>query len=122
MLWTVAAASLIAGLMIGLTGIGGVLVVPALTEFAGVPVDRAIAASMFGVLFAGVPAAFVHLRRAQLPARPLAALCIASALGAVRIDRDSRADARLRGSMVRVCDPGLKFAKLPGMNQYWSFQ
>lgn len=83
MLWTVAAASLVAGLMIGLTGIGGVLVVPALTEFAGVPVDRAIAASMFGFLFAGLPAAFVHLRRERLAAQPLLVLCIASVAGAL---------------------------------------
>lgn len=69
--------------MIGVTGIGGVLVVPALTEFAGVPLDRAIAASMFGFLFAGLPAAFVHLRRARLPAQPVLALGIASMAGAV---------------------------------------
>ena len=63
MLSSVAAAILIAGLMIGLTGIGGVLVVPALTGFAAVPLDRAIAASMIGFLAAGVPAAVLHIRR-----------------------------------------------------------
>lgn len=63
MLSTVAAAIVVAGLMIGLTGIGGVLVVPALTGFAAIPLDRAIAASMIGFLVAGVPAAVLHIRR-----------------------------------------------------------
>ncbi len=91
MLWTVAAASLIAGLLIGLTGIGGVLLVPVLTQIARVPLDRAIAASLLGLLFAGIYAAFVHLRRARLECRPVAVLCLAATtgalVGAVTLDR-----------------------------------
>ena len=82
MLLTVAAASLAAGLLIGLTGIGGVLLVPVLTQAADVPLDRAVAASLLGFLVAGVYAAFVHLRRARLEARPVVVLCVTAAAGA----------------------------------------
>ena len=82
MLLTVAAASLAAGLLIGLTGIGGVLLVPVLTQAAGVPLDRAVAASLLGFLVAGIYAAFVHLRRARLEARPVVVLCVTAATGA----------------------------------------
>lgn len=52
----VALLVLLAGLMIGAVGIGGVLVVPALTDAAGVPLDQAIAASMAGFLATGLAA------------------------------------------------------------------
>lgn len=82
MTFTVAAAALLAGALIGLTGIGGVLLVPALTGFAALPLDRAIAASMMGFLLAGVAAAVVHLRHSPLDTRALAVLCAMAALGA----------------------------------------
>jgi hypothetical protein len=59
-----------------------VLLVPVLTQVAGVPLDRAVAASLLGFLVAGVYAAFVHLRRARLEPRPVAVLCVAAAAGA----------------------------------------
>ena len=55
----VAVAALLAGVLIGLTGIGGVLVAPALTEFAAVPLERAIAASLLGFLIAGPMAGYL---------------------------------------------------------------
>ena len=82
-MWTVAATALIAGLLIGLTGVGGVLLVPVLTQVLGIPVDRAIAASLLGFLVAGIVAAFVHLRRARLEPRPLVVLCLAAGTGAL---------------------------------------
>ena len=45
---------LLAGAAIGATAIGGVLVVPALTGVAGLPVGAAIAASSFGFLLTGL--------------------------------------------------------------------
>ncbi|HJT62712.1 MAG TPA: sulfite exporter TauE/SafE family protein [Burkholderiales bacterium] len=82
MTFAVAAAALLAGTLIGLTGIGGVLLVPALTSFSALPLDRAIAASMMGFLLAGVAAAVVHLRHSSLRTSALAALCATAALGA----------------------------------------
>lgn len=80
MLW---AAVLVAGLMGGLTGIGGVLVVPALTALAGVPLERAVASSMLAFLVAGIPVAVIHVRRSPPPARTLLLVCAAAALGSI---------------------------------------
>jgi uncharacterized membrane protein YfcA len=82
LIWVVGATALFAGLLVGLTGIGGVLLVPVLTGAAGLPLERAVAACMLGFLFSGLYAAFIHLRRARLPLRPVAALCLAAACGA----------------------------------------
>jgi uncharacterized membrane protein YfcA len=60
-----------------------VLLVPVLTQVAGVPLERAIAASLLGFVVAGVYAAFVHLRRARLEPRPVTVLCVAAAAGAI---------------------------------------
>lgn len=78
----VAATALVAGLLVGLTGIGGVLLVPVLTGAAGVPLERAIAACMPAFFVSGLYAAFIHLRRARLQARPVVAMCLAAAAGA----------------------------------------
>ncbi len=82
MIWIVGTTALAAGLLVGLTGIGGVLLVPVLTGVAGLPLERAVAACMLGFLFSGLYAAFIHLRRARLPPRPVAALGLAAAAGA----------------------------------------
>lgn len=82
MIWIVGATALVAGLLVGLTGIGGVLLVPVLTGVAGVPLEVAIAACMPAFLCSGLYAAFIHLRRTRPPARGLAALCLAAAAGA----------------------------------------
>jgi len=90
LIWIVGATALAAGLLVGLTGIGGVLLVPVLTGVAGLPLEHAIAACMPGLLAAGIYAAFVHLRRARLPLQPVISLCLAaaagSALGAATLD------------------------------------
>jgi uncharacterized membrane protein YfcA len=49
-------AVLLAGWLIGATGIGGVLVVPALVQFEAMPVATAIAASGLAFAFPGLPA------------------------------------------------------------------
>jgi len=97
--WIVGATALVAGLLIGLSGIGGVLLVPVLTGAAGVPLERAVAACMFAFLFSGLYAALIHLRRARPPARGLVALCVAAAagaaLGAATLDRLPETGVRL---------------------------
>lgn len=74
---------LAAGLMIGATGIGGVLVVPALTDAAGVPLDRAIAASMAGFLLTGIAALGLRRNRVQTVVGGLWTLNLAALCGAV---------------------------------------
>jgi uncharacterized membrane protein YfcA len=95
----VAAAALAAGLLVGLTGIGGVILVPVLTGVAGLPLERAIAACMLGFFFSSVYAAFIHLRRARLAWPPVIALSLAAAagaaLGAATLDRLPETGVRL---------------------------
>ena len=79
----VAALAAIAGVLIGMTGVGGVLLVPALTEWAQVPLERAIAASMLAFLCAGTFATVLHLRRAPVPVSTAAPLAASAGLGAV---------------------------------------
>jgi uncharacterized membrane protein YfcA len=79
----VAATALLAGLLGGLTGIGGVIVVPALTEFGQVPVGAAIATTMFAFNFSGPLAAYVTLRRVRLGLAPALTVCAAAGLGSL---------------------------------------
>jgi uncharacterized membrane protein YfcA len=68
--------------MIGLTGIGGVVLVPALTEFAGVGLDAAVGTSAFAFVLPAAIALVLHLRRAKLHWRTIALLCVPAAAGA----------------------------------------
>ena len=61
-----AAAIVLAGWLIGATGIGGVLVVPALAQFEAMDVQRAISASALAFALPGV-AALWWLRRGDAP-------------------------------------------------------
>ncbi len=62
---TAGAASLVvfAGLAVGVTSIGGILVVPTLTAIGGVPLREAIAASNFSFAFGGAAALLLQGRR-----------------------------------------------------------
>jgi uncharacterized membrane protein YfcA len=82
MSFVVAAWILLAGLAIGAIGIGGVLVVPALTEGAAVPIENAIAASMFGFLLTGIAAIASQRSDIQFPARHVWLLNLAALVGA----------------------------------------
>ena len=82
---------LLSGLLIGAVGIGGVVIVPTLTEVARIEIERAIAASLFAFLLTGIAAVIVNRGRLQTPVRDLALLNIAAlvgaALGAALLDR-----------------------------------
>ena len=86
----VAAVAAIAGVLIGMTGVGGVLLVPALTEWAQVPLERAIAASMLAFLCAGTFATVLHLRRAPVPVSTAAPLAASAGLGAALMSAITR--------------------------------
>lgn len=64
MLWLAALGVLLAGLAIGATSIGGVLVVPVLGAFAGIDPARAVAAASLGFLFTGAAAWWTRPRAA----------------------------------------------------------
>lgn len=60
------AVGLIAGLMIGLIGIGGVIVVPVLTYLGGIPIQVAIAGAMMGYLLTGVVGTLIYARERSI--------------------------------------------------------
>jgi hypothetical protein len=78
-----AALVVVSGFFIGAVAIGGVLVVPALTEAAGVPLDRAIAAAMAGFAFTGIAALVFRRGRSDASAGGAWALNLAALGGAV---------------------------------------
>lgn len=75
-------AVVLAGWLIGATGIGGVLVVPALTRLGDVAAPQAIAASALGFAFPGVAALWL-LRRNPAKADGSGALVLGALPGAV---------------------------------------
>ncbi len=52
----------LAGLLIGAVGIGGVILVPALVYFGGVPIHAAIAGAMMSYLLTGLVGTLVYAR------------------------------------------------------------
>ena len=53
----------IVGVLTGLTGVGGILVIPALGAFAGLSVQSSMATAMFSFVFVGVAATWMQQRR-----------------------------------------------------------
>jgi len=78
-----AALVLAAGLAIGAVSIGGVLVVPVLSDAVGVPLDRAIAAAMAGFALTGLAALAFRRGRSDAPAGSAWTLNLAALGGAV---------------------------------------
>lgn len=74
--------SLLVGILIGCIGIGGVIMVPALTYLAGMQVQVAIASSMLSFLFTGILGAALYARRGSLQWSMTGWLCAAAMPGA----------------------------------------
>jgi len=80
MLLLLLAFSLAVGVSIGAVGIGGILLIPALTVFGGLEVHAAMATALFTFFFTGVAGALLFQRRGSLDWRltvplSLGALC-----------------------------------------------
>lgn len=81
---TAGVLTLLAGFLVGATTLGGVLVVPALTTFAAVQVDRAVAAASLAMLAPALLAAQAAWSHAEPQNRRTALLVtVASAIGAL---------------------------------------
>lgn len=78
-----ATAILVAGWLIGATGIGGVLVVPALSQLEGMDLQRAIAASALAFAFPGAAALWWLRSGSPAPGAQLSALVAGAVPGAV---------------------------------------
>ena len=62
----VAAASVVIGIAVGCTGIGGILLVPTLSFAAGIPVRAAIAIALWSYLWSGLVAVALYARRGSI--------------------------------------------------------
>ena len=63
---TLGALGLIVGVFIGGIGIGGVMLVPALSYLGGIPIPTALAAAMMGYLLTGAVGAAIYARRKSI--------------------------------------------------------
>ncbi len=79
---TLGVISLLVGILIGGIGIGGVILVPALTYLAGMEVQVAIASSMLSFLFTGMLGAAMYARRGSIRWSMSGWLCAAAMPGA----------------------------------------
>ena len=77
-----AAAGVVTGVLIGSTGVGGVLLVPFLIYALGFPVQGAVAVALWSYLWSGLLAIALYWRRGSITGRPAAWLCGAAVPGA----------------------------------------
>ena len=82
----IAAAALAVGLFIGTVGVGGILLIPALTYLGGLTVHTAAATALFTFLFTGILGTILFQRRGSIDWRITTPVCagaiIFSVLGA----------------------------------------
>lgn len=76
-------AALLIGVLIGSVGIGGVLMVPWLTQAIGLPVREAVAIAMLSFVATGIAALFISARSLRDPATMRWPLVLATAPGAL---------------------------------------
>ncbi|HET9155738.1 MAG TPA: sulfite exporter TauE/SafE family protein [Myxococcaceae bacterium] len=76
-------AGVLIGVLIGSTGVGGVLLVPFLVHALGYPVQSAVAVALWSFLWSGLLAIALYWRRGSISARPALWLCGAAVPGAV---------------------------------------
>ncbi len=74
----IAAVGLLIGVVVGCTGIGGVLLIPVLTLVLGIDVKHAIAAALLSYLPTGFVAVALYARRGSVPWREAWLLCISA--------------------------------------------
>ena len=74
---------LITGLMIGCVGIGGVILVPAMTLLAGIPTGSAVSAAMLGYILTGAAGTIVFLRHGSVDGPAATILCLGAGPGAL---------------------------------------
>jgi len=81
-----AAVAVAVGLFIGAVGVGGILLIPALTYLGGVPIHTATATALFTFAFTGVLGTVLFQRRGSIDWRLAVPVCtgavVASVLGA----------------------------------------
>jgi uncharacterized protein len=76
-------AGVLIGVLIGSTGVGGVLLVPFLVHALGYSVQSAVAVALWSFLWSGLLAIALYWRRGSISARPALWLCGAAVPGAM---------------------------------------
>ncbi len=91
----IAAAALVVGLFIGTVGVGGILLVPALTYLGGLTVHTAAATALFTFVFTGILGAILFQRRGSIDRRITTPVCAGAVIfSVVGAWAASRIDAR----------------------------
>ena len=75
-----AAVAVVVGFFIGAVGIGGVLLIPALTVLAGLSIHEAAATALFTFLFTGAVGTWLFLRRGSISWRITIPVCAGAVL------------------------------------------
>ncbi|MDE1926882.1 MAG: sulfite exporter TauE/SafE family protein, partial [Burkholderiales bacterium] len=87
--------ALLVGLFIGAVGVGGILLIPALGYLTGLPVQVAMATSLFTFIFTGIVGTVLFQRRGSIDWRLTLPLCAGGLLfGIVGSWANSRLDAQ----------------------------
>jgi len=81
LLW-LAPTALVVGILVGATGIGGILLIPALAALAGLPLREAMATALFTFAFMGIAGTVAYQRRGSLDWSISGPVCIGAALSA----------------------------------------
>ena len=79
LLW-LALAALAVGTLIGAVGIGGILLIPALTAFAGLGIHEAMATALFTFIFTGITGTALFQRRGSIDWRITVPVCAGALL------------------------------------------
>jgi uncharacterized membrane protein YfcA len=103
----IAAASIVIGTAIGATGIGGVLLVPALSFGAGVPIRAAIAIALWSYLWSGLVAVALYARRGSIDRAAVTWIGMGALPGALL---GAKATALVPGNILSALIAGLLLA------------
>ena len=91
----IAAAALFVGLFIGTVGVGGILLIPALTYLGGLTVHTAAATALFTFVFTGILGTLLFQRRGSIDWRITKPVCAGAVIfSVVGAWAASRIDAR----------------------------
>ena len=80
---TIIATGVLSGFLIGSAGIGGVIIVPALTYLIGIDIQFAIAMALMGFILTGIVGTIQYQRRGSIQWRPASVLAVAAVPAAI---------------------------------------
>lgn len=94
-----ALVALVVGMLIGAVGIGGILLIPAVSLLAGLPIQAAMATALFTFVFTGLLGTFLFHRRGSTDWSLTVPLCLgAAAFGSL----GAWANSRMNGQVLMI--------------------